>query len=145
MMKLGKITLIGALTFGSFTTIGMIKPTTQAAAASLNGVSVNTTRTNFTYPNPITAKIKNDDDFETRVHIQPEKLVNGKWKNDGNLDTKTFKGWYALPEEYFGISINTDGTNGGVHGKGTYRLKVEVFHTNGDYLGSFFTNTFYVK
>ncbi|PFZ64358.1 DUF5065 domain-containing protein, partial [Bacillus toyonensis] len=32
-MKLGKLALIGALTFGGFTAVEMIKPTTQAAAA----------------------------------------------------------------------------------------------------------------
>ncbi|MFD5261192.1 MULTISPECIES: DUF5065 family protein [Bacillus] len=32
-MKLGKLALIGVLTFGGFTAVEMIKPTTQAAAA----------------------------------------------------------------------------------------------------------------
>lgn len=32
-MKLGKLALIGVLTFGGFTAVELIKPTTQAAAA----------------------------------------------------------------------------------------------------------------
>ncbi|MDO8160837.1 DUF5065 family protein, partial [Bacillus toyonensis] len=45
-MKLGKLALVGALTFGGFTAVEMIKPTSQAAAASGYGASVNTTKAN---------------------------------------------------------------------------------------------------
>ncbi|KAF6544030.1 DUF5065 family protein [Bacillus sp. EKM202B] len=148
-MKLGKLALVGALTFGGFTAVEMIKPTSQAAAASGYGASVNLTQNNWYVgtQNYVDIKIKNDnEDFEVQLRMQPQILKNGVWVNVNNPLTSWF-----VPGEYVGMSIAIgplDYNGVGITEKGTYRLKVDTLKTTSTtdvWLGTFYTDMFYLK
>ncbi|EOP17947.1 MULTISPECIES: DUF5065 family protein [Bacillus] len=148
-MKLGKLALVGALTFGGFTAVEMIKPTSQAAAASGYGASVNLTQNNWYVgtQNYVDIKIKNDNkDFEVQLRMQPQILKNGVWVNVNNPLTSWF-----VPGEYVGMSIaigSLDYNGVGITEKGTYRLKVDTLKTTSTtdvWLGTFYTDMFYLK
>ncbi|HDX9614641.1 DUF5065 family protein [Bacillus toyonensis] len=148
-MKLGKLALVGALTFGGFTAVEMIKPTSQAAAASGYGASVNLTQNNWYVgtQNYVDIKIKNDNkDFEVQLRMQPQILKNGVWVNVNNPLTSWF-----VPGEYVGMSIDIGSLNYkgvGITEKGTYRLKVDTLKTTSTtdvWLGTFYTDMFYLK
>ncbi|PEK34359.1 DUF5065 domain-containing protein [Bacillus toyonensis] len=148
-MKLGKLALVGALTFGGFTAIEMIKPTSQAAAASGYGASVNLTQNNWYVgaQNYLDIRIKNDNkDFEVQLRMQPQILKNGVWVNVNNPLTSWF-----VPGEYSGMNIDIGKVNNkgvGITEKGTYRLKVDTLKTTSTtdvWLGTFYTDMFYLK
>ncbi|MED3202226.1 DUF5065 family protein [Bacillus toyonensis] len=148
-MKLGKLALVGALTFGGFTAVEMIKPNSQAAAASGYGASVNLTQNNWYVgtQNSVGIKIKNDNkDFEVQLRMQPQILKNGVWVNVNNPLTSWF-----VPGEYVGMSIDIgslDYNGVGITEKGTYRLKVDTLKTTSTtdvWLGTFYTDMFYLK
>ncbi|KFM95211.1 DUF5065 family protein [Bacillus clarus] len=46
-MRLGKLALIGALTLGSFTTVGIIAPAKQVSAATLDNFTVVSTANSY--------------------------------------------------------------------------------------------------
>ncbi|HHY2675769.1 DUF5065 family protein [Bacillus toyonensis] len=148
-MKLGKLALVGALTFGGFTAVEMIKPTSQAAAASGYGASVNTTKANHYVGTDsyLDIRIKNDNkDFEVQLRMQPQILKNGVWVNVNNPLTSWF-----VPGEYSGMNIDIGKVNNkgvGITEKGTYRLKVDTLKTTSTtdvWLGTFYTDMFYLK
>ncbi|HHK5542487.1 MULTISPECIES: DUF5065 family protein [Bacillus cereus group] len=97
-MKLGKLALIGALTFSGFTAIEMSKPTSQAAAA---------------YSDPL-----NDDwGFKTIVDLQnsEESTYQPDWKVGNLITGDTFYLTQHFGREHFGaqmkiFKIHTNGT-----------------------------------
>lgn len=88
---------------------------TQTGATSKYGVSANTTKANYNNQN-ITLYIKNDNNYQVGVEIQPQRFVNGKWKN---LD------WYDFEFVNKGKKAKITGYKKDFK-KGKYRYVVKV-------------------
>lgn len=132
-MKIKKLGFAAA----AFLTLGMTVNVAQAA--SLNGISANTTMANYNYGSTVTLAVKDDNSYNTSSWITPQKLIRGKWY-DGEFFTTSF----LKPEqkEYltFGTGKGTD------FGKaGTYRFEVETLYGNNKKLGRFHTAPFIIK
>ncbi|WP_129709431.1 hypothetical protein [Priestia megaterium] len=137
----GVITL-GGLGIGSVANFPLVPNghIQEADAASSYGVSVNSTKTNWTKEEPIIMKFINHNSFEVRLVGQLQHLENGKWVN-----VQSASQWYAVSGEKFGTSFKVD-TNG------TYRYKLAVYHitkplTNydGTFAGNLYSSNFDVK
>lgn len=138
--RLGQIALASAVALGGIGAVAELQPS-KVEAASLSGISSNTTKANYYWGTDanVTLVTKNDNTFGTTSFIYPQKYVNGTWQD---LD------WWTsadlAPEQTqrddFSISSAGDFT-----AKGTYRFKVETLYGNNQSLGSFYTSTFYVK
>lgn len=147
MKKLAGAVLAGGIAFTGMVALPHMEPT-KVEAASSYGVSVNTTKQNFYQPEAINFRVKNDNTtYEVGLKIQPQILKDGQWVNEGDV----IRTW-ALPEEYFGMTISTDGSQDwyghGVDEKGTYRLQVDIDKTTATGSvpqGTFYTDIFYVK
>lgn len=112
---------------------------TIASAASLNGISGNTTLQNYDYGSKVVLKVKNDNSYETISIIQPQKLISGKWTDLDWYDT-TILNTNQTSSHTFTTGSGKDFTS-----KGTYRFEIETIKNNGSDIGKFVTSNFYIK
>ncbi|PEC19338.1 hypothetical protein [Bacillus cereus] len=131
--------VLGGLGMGAVADLPMVPggQIQKAAAASAYGVSVNTTKANWTNSEGVHVMFKNDNSYEVKLVGQLQYLENGSWVNKGQSYEP-----YALPKEYFGYSLNPIGTDG------TYRYRTAVYKVDSraeTFQGYVYTSNFYVK
>jgi hypothetical protein len=133
MKKLIALTLGASLLFGA---------STQVGATSKNGISANTTKVNHSIKldKVVSLAIKNNNAIEQGVLYQPQKLVNGKWKDLDWYDYD-FLNPHTKKYEYLGLENFTN--------SGTYRFEIDIdkFDKEGYSIsqGKFYTTTFKVS
>ncbi|MEX3625069.1 hypothetical protein [Viridibacillus arvi] len=92
------------------------------ARKNLAKASVNTTKANHKLKEKnVTIAIKNHNKYETGVELQPQKKINGKWKNESWYD---FNFLDSAEKIYIKHSIDHDFMGK----KGTYRYKVTTIN-----------------
>ncbi|ENQ3105224.1 DUF5065 family protein [Bacillus cereus] len=138
-MKLGKLVLIGALTFGSFTAIEMTMLTKQASAATQDNFTVVSTANSYYQGQSFLFKATNDNPYSVWYQVSIEKLVKDKWE------------YYDADGFHSELPANTDegfdiwtGWGGQIVSPGMYRLKVETKHSDGK-TGVFYTEPIELK
>ncbi|PGO60668.1 structural protein [Priestia megaterium] len=133
MKKLIALTLGVSLLFGA---------TTQAGATSKMGISANTTKANYNLKldKNVSLALKNDNEIEQGVLYQPQKLVNGKWKD---LDWYNYAFLNPHEKDYENTTMNNFTSSG------TYRFEIDIdkFDKEGYSIsqGKFYTTTFTIK
>lgn len=148
MKKIAQVALAGAIALGglgagAIADVPLVpggKAQTTDAASSY-GVSINSTKTNWTNTDGISIKVVNSNTYEVRLIGQLQRLENGKW-----VDKRSTSQWYALPGEKFGLGLDPIATDG------TYRYRMAVYKVtkpqinyDGTFAGYLYTSNFYVK
>ncbi|KFM95244.1 DUF5065 family protein [Bacillus clarus] len=125
-MKLGKVILVGLLTFGSFTAVDMISTTKQAAAATQDNLSLNLSAESYRQGQNVIFKLINDTDQKAHFYVSTEKLSKDGWVYYDAYPYHT-----ELPANTWEEGWLESGWGGIIVESGTYRFKVETTKADG--------------